>query len=297
MPPGGAVVSANGEAARDLQALADEWRQSDATEKTLVVQTALSLGAVHSVGGHPVLLRDGQRQSWWTGDAKARGRHPRTLLGWTPSGETLLVVADGRAPGHSAGLTLEESADLLAELGASDGINLDGGGSSTFVGTCDVGPCVLNRPSDGRERLVPVALALVGDGPVQPMSRAPAPPLAPPGPPPADDPASTAHVPVPEPEPEPEREAPVEPQVADPPSPSDRGTEEGAAEVGAPVVTPSPSPPRDRWADTEAIGRGTAASPGDGPARDDPWPPAVVAVVLVAGVAGAGARLRQRGMA
>ncbi|HUF33687.1 MAG TPA: phosphodiester glycosidase family protein [Acidimicrobiales bacterium] len=297
VPPGGAVVSANGEAAADLQALADEWRQSDATEKTLVVETALSLGAVHSVGGHPVLLRDGQRQSWWTGDAKAQGRHPRTLLGWTPSGETLLVVADGRAPGHSAGLTLEEAADLLAELGASDGINLDGGGSSTFVGTCDVGPCVLNRPSDGRERLVPIALALVGDAPVQPMSPAPAPPLAPPGPPPADDPASTAHVPEPEPEPEPPPEAPAASQEPEASPSADDGSEEAdlAVAAPAPVVVPRPSPLFDRWADIQAVGRGTEGpAPGDRPAGDTPWLPAVAATALVAGVAGGGARLRQR---
>jgi hypothetical protein len=41
-------------------------------------------------------------------------------------------------------MTLAEAADLLLALGATDGINLDGGGSTTFV---DAGS-VVNTPSD-----------------------------------------------------------------------------------------------------------------------------------------------------
>ena len=41
-------------------------------------------------------------------------------------------------------MTLAEAADLLLALGATDGINLDGGGSTTFVADGNV----LNTPSD-----------------------------------------------------------------------------------------------------------------------------------------------------
>jgi hypothetical protein len=41
-------------------------------------------------------------------------------------------------------MTLAEAADLLLALGATDGINLDGGGSTTFVAGGDV----VNTPSD-----------------------------------------------------------------------------------------------------------------------------------------------------
>lgn len=88
-------------------------------------------------------------------------RHPRTLLGWTATGTMLLVTIDGRQAGYSAGATLYEAMDLLAELGATNAINLDGGGSTTFAMRCDVGACVANRPSEGRQRPVPVALAVV----------------------------------------------------------------------------------------------------------------------------------------
>ena len=53
---------------------------------------------------------------------------------------------------------------LLVRLGATHGINMDGGGSSTMVTSCAQGWCVRNRPSDGRERNVPVGLAIVPSG-------------------------------------------------------------------------------------------------------------------------------------
>ncbi|NIP83786.1 MAG: sporulation protein, partial [Gemmatimonadetes bacterium] len=82
-------------------------------------------------------------------------RHPRTAVGWD-AGRVLWVVVDGRQPPHSVGMSLPELEALLLRLGASDAINLDGGGSTTLA----VGGRVANRPSDAEgER--PVANALV----------------------------------------------------------------------------------------------------------------------------------------
>ena len=97
-----------------------------------------------SLGGSPILIRNGAR---WFADAAndfTRGRQPRTLVGWNPAGEKLLVTVDGRQPDTSVGMSLAEAADLLLALGATDGINLDGGGSTTFV----AGGTVVNTPSD-----------------------------------------------------------------------------------------------------------------------------------------------------
>src|SRR5581483_8544093 len=77
-------------------------------------------------------------------DAFTRGRQPRTLVGWNAAGEAWLVTVDGRQPDASVGMTLAEAADFLLALGATDGLNLDGGGSTTFV---DDG-AVVNTPSD-----------------------------------------------------------------------------------------------------------------------------------------------------
>jgi exopolysaccharide biosynthesis protein len=68
----------------------------------------------------------------------------------------LLVVVDGRQPSHSIGMTLLELAKLMQDLGAKAALNLDGGGSSEMV----IGEEFVNRPSDGRERLVGDALVI-----------------------------------------------------------------------------------------------------------------------------------------
>jgi hypothetical protein len=60
-----------------------------------------------------------------------QGRYPRAAL--AIAGERLLAVAcDGRTQ-HDAGMTLAELADTLLELGATDALNLDGGGSASLV--------------------------------------------------------------------------------------------------------------------------------------------------------------------
>ena len=59
------------------------------------------------------------------------GRYPRAAL--AIAGERLLAVAcDGRTR-RDAGMTLPELADALVGLGATDALNLDGGGSASLV--------------------------------------------------------------------------------------------------------------------------------------------------------------------
>ena len=60
-------------------------------------------------------------------------RHPRSAAGISAGGGYLyLLVIDGRRPG-SLGATERETALLLRSLGCEDGINFDGGGSSTLA--------------------------------------------------------------------------------------------------------------------------------------------------------------------
>lgn len=88
-------------------------------------------------------------------------RHPRTGLGLSADRRTLwLVVIDGRSR-SSAGATVEELAETLRSLGASDGVKLDGGGSSAMFVR---GRGVINHPSDGRERVVANHIAVVRAG-------------------------------------------------------------------------------------------------------------------------------------
>jgi phosphodiester glycosidase len=75
--------------------------------------------------------------------------HPRTAVGVSRDGRYLiLLVIDGRQPGYSMGATMDEVADWLLRFGASEGLNLDGGGSTALVREAEGGHvAVLNRPS------------------------------------------------------------------------------------------------------------------------------------------------------
>jgi exopolysaccharide biosynthesis protein len=122
------------------------------------------------VGGFPVLVRDSIEQA---GLDSAGGagfgpvRHPRTVVGMAAGGRRLfLVTIDGRQPGYSVGMTLREAARLALDLGATEALNLDGGGSTTMAVRRDSSGReryeVVNRPSDPQgERPVGNALALV----------------------------------------------------------------------------------------------------------------------------------------
>jgi len=106
----------------------------------------------HIVSGQPVLVQEGEI-AVNQGENDAPPRHPRTALGLSEDGETLiLAVVDGRWPGESHGMTLAETAELMRELGAYHALNLDGGGSATLYIEAEGG--VVNRPSDGDERQV-----------------------------------------------------------------------------------------------------------------------------------------------
>ena len=58
------------------------------------------------------------------------GISPRTAIGQTENGQVLLLVVDGRQPGHSIGCTMGDLADIMLEYGAYQACNLDGGSSS-----------------------------------------------------------------------------------------------------------------------------------------------------------------------
>ncbi|WP_406314004.1 phosphodiester glycosidase family protein [Streptosporangium sp. NBC_01639] len=115
-------------------------------------------GAVKAaVGGNQILVKDGVAQT--SADNTAA---PRTGVGFSADGRTMyLLTVDGRQT-DSRGVTLTELGAMMAELGARNALNLDGGGSSTMLarepGSADVQ--VENSPSDGGERHVPNGLAL-----------------------------------------------------------------------------------------------------------------------------------------
>lgn len=202
IPGDGMVLSAEGAGSARMRAFWSKATDPAATRRSVALRATADRAVEDSVGGHPVILANGQTLIGGSRDPFATNRHPRTLVGWNPAGELLLVTVDGRQPGYSNGVSLVEAADVLRQIGATSGFNLDGGGSSTFASLPSGGrtPQVLNRPSDGNERRVTTVLAVVPTDPaavrsVAAAAPATAPPPAPPGPPPADE-ASTDGLPA-----------------------------------------------------------------------------------------------------
>jgi hypothetical protein len=154
IPQDGFVLSVRG-AARD-------WAREHLRRRTRVkVSAALTpaepagpagknawLTAEDAVGGGPKIVSAGRVDITLEREkvlpSFSTTRHPRTAIASLPGNKALLVVVDGRQPTLSVGMSLDELARLMIELGAVEAINLDGGGSSTMT----IGSKVVNHPSD-----------------------------------------------------------------------------------------------------------------------------------------------------
>ncbi|MBA3949567.1 MAG: phosphodiester glycosidase family protein, partial [Acidobacteria bacterium] len=151
VPARGFVISASGAVPPALARL----KRGDRVDVAFTYVTALGTApadwarADDIIGGAGLLLRNGRAVAQWKEERLAANgfvdaRHPRTLIGRDREGDTWLVVIDGRQPGHSAGMTLDELTAFARRLGLVDALNLDGGGSTTMV----VKGKIVNRPSD-----------------------------------------------------------------------------------------------------------------------------------------------------
>lgn len=85
-----------------------------------------------------------------------KGAAPRTAIGITDKQELILYTIDGRQSGHSYGVQLKTLAERMKELGCTDALNLDGGGSTSIVSLLpgDSLTELKNSPSEGKERAV-----------------------------------------------------------------------------------------------------------------------------------------------
>lgn len=114
-----------------------------------------------AVGGSHVILRNDNPDNLSVGTEFADTRHPRTAVGVTPDGTIVLLIVDGRQPETSNGASLADLAEILGLLGCSDGINLDGGGSSTLILKEGSDLNTKNSPSAGSLRAVANGLMVV----------------------------------------------------------------------------------------------------------------------------------------
>lgn len=128
-----------------------------------VTTPALPGSVLLAVGGSGELVKGGKLVA---NEGPKPPRHPRTAIGYNDK-QIILAMVDGRQPGWSIGMTLSELACLMQELGCTDALNLDGGGSTTAW----VRGKVVNRPSDGRERLIANGVLVRSLAPRGPLAR------------------------------------------------------------------------------------------------------------------------------
>ncbi len=110
-----------------------------------------------SVSGSAILVENGvipAKFSFTATDTVVKS--PKTALGFSKDGKTMfLVTVDGRQT-SSVGLTLKDMALFMQSIGASNALNMDGGGSTTMVARPlgETSVKVMNKPSDGVTRSV-----------------------------------------------------------------------------------------------------------------------------------------------
>lgn len=102
--------------------------------------TLLNEGVWQTLSFGPALVEDGEAITDFGkveidtnfGNHSIQGSNPRTGIGVIAPNHFVFVVVDGRANGYSRGMTLNEFAQVFADLGCTEAYNLDGGGSSTM---------------------------------------------------------------------------------------------------------------------------------------------------------------------
>lgn len=90
---------------------------------------------------------------------------PRSAVGIRPDGSTVFYTVDGRQSGYSVGASMQQVAERLIELGCTEAVCMDGGGSTTLGASLPGEDAfqVLNQPSDGAPRKVSNALFLAAE--------------------------------------------------------------------------------------------------------------------------------------
>ncbi|WP_410771215.1 phosphodiester glycosidase family protein [Fontibacillus sp. BL9] len=143
------------EPARTALALLDDGTMKSYEETEVDSASLLDEGVIQTLSFGPVLIKDGEVQGNFDhvkidtnfGNRSIQDANPRTGIGMIAPNHYVFVVVDGRKTGYSRGMTLDEFAQVFADLGCTEAYNLDGGGSSTmyFMGRVVNSPQGKNR--------------------------------------------------------------------------------------------------------------------------------------------------------
>lgn len=151
IPDGKFVLSVSADASQDIKDRLSGLNVG--TKITLSVSTDIDINiwkemkyALGCLGGK--LLTDGKL------DFEDESAAPRTAVGIKADGSIIFYTIDGRQSGYSYGARKETVAKRLLELGCTDAVSLDGGGSTT-MGYSELGSKefkIINSPSEGSVR-------------------------------------------------------------------------------------------------------------------------------------------------
>lgn len=145
IPADGFVISASGSRMADLL---DRAKRGGKVSRYSNLDHPRWKSLDDITNGVPQLIKNGKIDITWEQEKASKSfgetRHPRTAVAKLKDGKFLMMTVDGRQPGVSVGMSLQELAEYLFSLGAVDAMNLDGGGSTTMY----LDGKVVNTPSD-----------------------------------------------------------------------------------------------------------------------------------------------------
>ena len=123
----------------------------------------------NAVSGDRYILENGVYNSKITDP----NSEPRTVAGKTSGNQLVLLVADGRQPGITEGLTFPQIAFVMREFNVLTAINLDGGSSSTLYADGKVQNVPVEDNVPGRESAVAnhLGFKIKGEVPVPPNAK------------------------------------------------------------------------------------------------------------------------------
>lgn len=129
-------------------------------------------GITNAIAGFGYVVQNGQNVSSSASGANTAS-DPRMLVGLSQNSQYLYLVAVDSGSSDGNGVTGNEEANLMIDLGVYNAINLDGGGSTSMVVQgADGKPDVLENPFTGAERYDGNNLGIYA----QPLAPVPLPP-------------------------------------------------------------------------------------------------------------------------
>lgn len=131
IPDGGYVLSGHGKAESFVAAIKKGDRVTVSADASL--DDGSSIEVKELIGGFPFILCDNTVQPTLSYPAHLSNSEPRSAVGYNADKSKLyMIVVDGRNAGGSAGVTQKRLAEFCQQIGCSDAMNFDGGGSSTM---------------------------------------------------------------------------------------------------------------------------------------------------------------------